>query len=277
MLMALWYGTFLSSNAVAPLTRTSELSFEDMVRLKFTFLSGRAAQIKKAAAVAEQILNTASVGRSATGTSVKVLRQEVILGEQVRLIKHPVDDPDPISRILELSEKNRTVYVDTSANVDLLVKAIKCMGLDAVVGRERFMYEPYWWRFNSEKPIMLRESLELMKAGGLVYKFLRERDEILGQNTISKMKKRTAARKGSEPKPGDDESLQLFLEAAFLFVYGMCLSFVGAAVIQPVMTLLATKEKRKELVTKVSAAKRYLGVMLKRCAGQGWKFRINWN
>ena len=206
------------------------------------------------------------VGRSTTGTSVNVLRQEIILGEQVRQVNHPIEDSDPISRILELNEKNRMVYVDSGINVHMVVRTIKYIGLDVVVGRERFIDQPYWWRFNCEKSAALRESLEFMNAGGLVYKFLRERDELISQDTISDIKNITLAKERSESKPDDDESLQMFLEAAFLFMYGMCLSFVGGAVIQPLMFLLATKENRNELFIKVSTAVRYLEVMVKRCA-----------
>ena len=61
-----------------------------------------------------------------------------------------------------------------SQDTVLLEKVVKHVGRNAVVGKERFSPTPFFWMIQCEKGDSLMETLELLKAFGLVYVFLDE-------------------------------------------------------------------------------------------------------
>ena len=140
-------------------------------------------------------LNEAAMGRiQAAAKTLENLRQELILTEQVRDVVSPVDDPDPAHRIAELNPTNRMAYVDASIITGILEKVIKSVGMDAVLGMERFFVMPYWWVFRCEKADGLRASLKWMKAGGFVMKFEQESNRINAEDAIRKVMKKVLAK-----------------------------------------------------------------------------------
>ena len=66
------------------------------------------------------------------------------------------------------------VSAHLGADADALEKVIKNIGRNAVVGKERFVWFPIFWKVQCEKANTLTETLELIRAFGFVYHFLDE-------------------------------------------------------------------------------------------------------
>ena len=95
--------------------------------------------------------------------------------------------------------------------------------------------------FNCEKADALRRTLEFMKAAGLVNTYSRDisRHEVDRATLVARSV--MISRGLLKQQIDEGVSPQLFIEAAFLFMYCMSLSLVAATVLEPTMVLLAVK------------------------------------
>ena len=174
------------------------------------------------------------------------MEQEVTLGEKVRDagFTDKIPDPDLAFHLLELNQANRKVFVGDSLMLPPLENAIKALGYNAIVGRERFFELPLWRNFECEKAAASIETLELMKAAGLVYPFLNQLHLVFTQAVVSHAKQ-TMVESSNE----GEESLRfmsaqsLFLEVAFLFTCGFFLSILASSLLENPMALLKWRRK----------------------------------
>ena len=141
--------------------------------------------------------------------------------------------------LLELNEKNRKAFVGSSGVSATLKSVLRGVGWNAIVGKERFVWKPYFWEFRGEKTTVLAETLEAMKAGGLVYTFLAKAHAAHIKAATARAKKAMDSAEGADEQI-DDLLDSLFPEALFLFLYGLTLSVIGAA-FEPAVAALTRK------------------------------------
>ena len=141
--MAVYYATVLQSHTVTPDTYVSDLSFEEMLRQRFRFVSIDPSGYKHAGSLTSKVQEESA----AAGLNLSFLRQEVALGEKVRAGSFEEGDPEMIFDMLELIGKNRKTFVGSSGVSATLKSVLRGVGWNAIVGKERFVRKPYFWEF----------------------------------------------------------------------------------------------------------------------------------
>ena len=176
----------------------------------------------------DRVLNETLLTSPGKKGKLEFLRREVVSGEKAEQTVFESSNDDVGLHPLEWNPNNRQAFVGLNMNMDVYAKVIKSLGRDAIVGKERFFEMPYYWTFVCEKPDVLIESLESMKAAGLVYAFLREAQLVHVKSVSARAKGMTESR-NVEGAQTDDPSAVLFPEVGYLFMYGILVSAVGAA------------------------------------------------
>ena len=211
-------------------------SLEDMIRDKFSFVSDDANSFQVHGTYVENLLNATATQIFDFGKRLKVLRHEVTLGKEVRQASFKLADPDLALQLLELTQKNRKVYVGVDYYTSLMENLIKYMGHNAILGRECLKPLPFFWLFYCEKANALRETLELMRASGLVYHFF-EKIELARLKLVTSQAENVYKSSGAEERhAADDLSAGLFPEVAYHC--GILFSLLGVAVLEPTLILL---------------------------------------
>ena len=232
--IALYYATVLQSYSVNPDTYFSELSFEETVRQKFRFVSTDALNLQEAGRMRSKLLNEGAL----TGPGLSFLRREVTMGEKVRLACFQETDPDMILHLLESNTKIRKAFIGSEPQLAMFESILKAVGRNAIKGKERFIWQPYFWRFAGEKRTALAHTLEVMKAGGLVDTFVRKAKAGHSRLVTSDAERAINSAEGEGTQ--NDLSDNLFPESFFLFLYVMTLSVIGAA-LEPAVAALSRK------------------------------------
>ena len=165
------YATFMQRSVVVPETQRGELSFDEMVRQNYTFISGDYKFIQTAGTIATETLRQLKE-RPAERHITAFLKKEVSLGAQIREGFH--NESQLGSRLQELRQKNRKVLVEVNMQRRNSEHVMKFMGVNAMKGREPFFAVAYYVRFALPKSFLLLRTLELMKATGHFYHFCRE-------------------------------------------------------------------------------------------------------
>ena len=220
--IAILYTSLLQSYAVAPGTYFSELSFQEMIEENFEFLasSDLAKDIQRTGSIA----NLSLFLENGSESFKKQRKMEILLGEKVRDIG---SQPFKASFLVRLNRKNRRVLVGPIERMLVYADFIKSLGLNAVVGKDVFWEKYFYWMFMVDKGILLRETLEAMKASGLVYEFshrahyryMRSAKRFPSGHDDSAFEEAKDGRKKAR-----DSKDAISMEAIFLFMYGVVLS-----------------------------------------------------
>ena len=246
--VAILYTTLLQSYAVAPQTRVSGLTFIEMVDLKFRFL-GRWSQIyKEHAQHNKETLNDKAARATMTSAQLELLRQEMILGERMKAVSFTNSDPDLGFELLEFSQRNRKVFVGDNREMGRYAEVLKTLGRNAIVGRKRFFRKQHYWQFLCEKPRMLMQSLELMKATGLVYDFAQKADKSFAAIVVAGVLINMGLENSTEAWKGVISN-SIAGEIIFLFIVGILLSFFVGSTIEPA---IAARTRRRPKVCNVT-------------------------
>ena len=166
------------------------------------------------------------------------------LAEKVREAIFVDLDPDLVLHLLDLNAKNRMAFVGDNHLLAVYEHVLKAIGRNAIVGNERFFWSPYFWEFHCEKAAILAKTLEVMKAGGMIYNYM-AKAESMDFTIVSTHAKKNMVSEGTE-KLVDDLFDNLCPEAFCLFLYGMTLSVTGAALEYVVVTVTRKLEERRD-------------------------------
>ena len=97
-------------------------------------------------------------------------------------------DRNPGSVLLEANQNNRRVILASRSYLRIYKRLIKSLGRNVIVGKENFFTVAAYWKFFVEKQWLLLETLEWVKAAGLVYFFLHEADKALEKRWVNNMR-----------------------------------------------------------------------------------------
>ena len=113
--------------------------------------------------------------------SLDFLRNEIKLGEAVE------DMRKMGSTLLESNQNTRKVILTETSHLQIFKKHIKALGRNVIVGKDRFFTAAGYWRLYLEKQWLLLETLERMKAAGLIYFFLNELNKVTEKRNGDKL------------------------------------------------------------------------------------------
>ena len=233
--IATYYATVLSSHSVSPDTYFSELSFDEMIRQKFRLVSIFAHHMQGEGRMRSELLREGTLN----GSGLSLFRHEISLGEKVRKACFEESDPDMIFHLLESNTKSRNAYIGSDSQLAMFERILKAAGRNAIKGKERFFWQPHFWRFAGEKRTALAHKLEVMKAAGLVDTFIMKAYSGHEKLVASSAEIAMDAAEGEKTQI-DDLADNLCPEALFLFLYLMALSVIGAA-LEPAVAALSRK------------------------------------
>ena len=167
------YLNILQSIVVVPSVRLNDRTFEEMLREDFAFetfySSIKWMQIYSPALAGAGV----STGNGGRGRRPKILETEKQLVQRISEYKQKV----PFSwhtHILTFSEGQRKVFVLDNLELEYQKSIPAESGWSLMIGNERFFNAPRWWSFSHvERGSLLAQSVESMKAVGLMPYFLR--------------------------------------------------------------------------------------------------------
>ena len=247
--MAIVYGSILQSWVVVPEILNGQMSFSEMVDQNFTFLNRYPPDIKSFATASKVRLEEAA--SSDKLNSLDFLRNEITLGEALEA--YDTKDVGNLGSILlEANQNNRKVIVSPTSWLGTYKKIIKSLGRNVIVGKENFFAIAYYWRFFVEKQWMLLETLEWMKAAGLVDPFLKETEKVAEKWVVDHATTKMSL-DGKDSGVGfSDDSVSA--EAFLLLVYCMsaCAVFgLTSDIVLPALTVdLAAENAHLSVISK---------------------------
>ena len=166
------YTNYLQSLVVVPESGTSELSFDEMVDQNYTFVSVNFAVLKARADQQEQrekIKGRILVDASIRNETWDFIRKERILADVVQ----EAPDDDDLKILDSLTLTTNTAFVEIDSIRRRIADLVKVLGFNAVEGEDSFHSSMLFTTFGkNQKPLMLKSSVEWMKAMGYFYHFL---------------------------------------------------------------------------------------------------------
>ena len=131
-------------------------------------------------------------------------------------------------RLRELSQKSRKVLIEVNMNRRMYGNVMKFIGLNAIEGREPFFALAYYVRFAMPKAFLLLRTLELMKATGLFYHFVREVESDYNKYWIEQVSlelenRGKKARETTKESDCADLTDSILVETFVLFLYSLAM------------------------------------------------------
>ena len=166
--VAMTYTNILQSIVVVPGFRSNGLTFQEMLASNFTFKSNGSKWMRSAA----DRLNATRRNVGQMNKTTSILDQEKTLAKLVMNL-----DWSRFSSLMTLvessAEASKSAVLVGSETENEYEKMGRILGLDAIIGQERFFSFLYWWSFGEvERGSLLAKSVELLKQFGFVTYFL---------------------------------------------------------------------------------------------------------
>ena len=224
------YTNILQSIVVVPKLHHSDRTFEQMLQENFTFEAIESRWIR---------LYSSEMGCTFSGEA-ETKRKCSLLEREVQLASRVTDFEAPIAMTLtwyisRFSEGHKKVCVVRKLLLERLRGVPTIIGLDAVVGKERFFNAPCWWDFRgAERGSYLAQSVEILKQFGLISYFVDLYESKFQKELTSEVyMEMTAADEAFGPHQASDSDVSVPLmdslvsESFALFLYGVFISVVG--------------------------------------------------
>ena len=141
-----------------------------MVSQNFSFWSLNADELReKAGRDVNRFHNLSTIGMA----KWDFYRKEQMLVDKIQQLDALESDQQLLLLLLGVNRETKKVLVVDDDKKPFLESVLLSVDQNVLLGKERLFQVPRFWTFRAEKTHMLLESLERMKASGLVYYFLR--------------------------------------------------------------------------------------------------------